>query len=157
MKSSKSPTARTMKLLRECGFECGVVERYNSFTKISSDLFGFIDIVAIGPNETVGVQATSGPNHSARVKKIMALESAVKWLDAGNHIWVVSWKKKGRNWAHRVQQIAIEEFKNAAEAPARQAKVGKPDDPKVVRPRRPRLPPPGDAVPELRRAVEDDA
>ena len=65
-----SPTQRTLKMLRDCGWKCQVVERWNSFAKIRIDLFGIIDIVALTDKGIVGVQATAGSSHSARLKKI---------------------------------------------------------------------------------------
>jgi hypothetical protein len=46
-----------MALLRERGYQVAPVERWNSFTKQKHDLFGCIDLLAIGNGETVAVQA----------------------------------------------------------------------------------------------------
>lgn len=68
-----TPTARSLKLLREWGFAAQVVEQTVA-GKFKRDLFGIMDIVAIRPMvteraEIFGVQATSAANHSARVKR----------------------------------------------------------------------------------------
>jgi len=67
-----SPTARSLKLLRERGYLAGVVEQTVPQTFIKRDLFGFIDILAVHPEtgETLAIQATSGSNASARIYKI---------------------------------------------------------------------------------------
>lgn len=57
------------------------------------DLFGILDIVALRDGVTLGVQATSGSNVSARIKKITASD-ALPWLrKAGWRIAVVGWRK----------------------------------------------------------------
>lgn len=93
-----SPTARSLANLRERGYRCEVVERFNSFTKQRKDLFGFVDIVAIRENETVGVQTTSGSNMAARITKIAESETVSDVRKAGWKIFVHGWSKnsKGR-------------------------------------------------------------
>lgn len=93
-----SPTSRSLANLRERGYRCEVVERFNSFTKQRKDLFGFVDIVAIREGETVGVQTTSGSNMAARIKKIADSETVSDVRKAGWKILVQGWTKnsKGR-------------------------------------------------------------
>lgn len=76
-----SPTARTLKALRDAGWTAGVVERFNHNTRRKHDLFGCIDIVAVKDHLTLGVQATSGSNAAARLKKMPATDAAA-WLGA---------------------------------------------------------------------------
>lgn len=59
------------------------------------DLFGFIDLIAVRAGRIIGVQATSGPNVSARAKKILneRIEESKNWLGAGAEIHVIGWKK----------------------------------------------------------------
>ena len=66
-----SYTHKTMQLLREQGYLCGVVERYNSFSRKRYDLFGFIDLIAVNNYKTIGVQSTSGTNHASHKRKII--------------------------------------------------------------------------------------
>jgi hypothetical protein len=54
-----SLTARSTVFLREQGYIVATVEHYNAFTKRKHDLFGCIDLLAIGNGETVAVQVTS--------------------------------------------------------------------------------------------------
>lgn len=105
-----SPTQRTLKACRDAGMTCQVVEKWNPFAKIRQDLFGFIDIVCMSDDGIVGVQATSGSNHNARIKKILSLDTYKKWLTAGGQIEVWSWKKsakKGKRptWSSRCDTI----------------------------------------------------
>jgi len=92
--SKTTPTQRSLKLLRDIGFHCAITERWNSHVKIRQDLFGFIDLLAIDKN-MIAVQTTSSDNVSARVKKIVELESARIWLEAGHRIIVHGWSKRG--------------------------------------------------------------
>jgi hypothetical protein len=125
-----SNTARTLKLLRDHGYVADVVERIlpRCFTK--KDLFGFADIVAVreyrgalslvsvpadgpaddGPTGTIYVQTTDSTNRAARRKKILANGYARMVLDAGNRIWLVTWRQKnpGGPWHHTVEAITLE-------------------------------------------------
>jgi len=111
-----TPTQRTLKRFRAAGYHCEVVERWCQFSKRRKDLFGFIDILCIKQGRIVGVQATSGGNVPARIKKIQSEPNAQKFVDAGGVILVVGWrplvarKKDGTKarrprWACRVKRI----------------------------------------------------
>src|SRR5205809_110083 len=73
-----SPTERSLAYLRRQGYAAEVVERFvrrpgGGFRK---DLFGFVDIVAVQGNETLGVQVTTSDHVSDRAAKArLALES----------------------------------------------------------------------------------
>jgi len=101
-----SPTSRTLELLRKEGKVADVAERWNSFTRQRRDLFGFLDVIALGENETWGIQCTSTGNISARVKKICGecRENALAWLNAGNKIEVIGWSKKGARGKRKTWQ-----------------------------------------------------
>jgi len=92
-----SPTQRTLARLRKDGWTAQVVERWNPYAHIRQDLFGIIDILAIRKDEILGVQATSGSNVPARVKKSLeeGRESLERWLLAGGHYEVWGWAKRG--------------------------------------------------------------
>lgn len=93
--SKPTPCARTIKLLRDEGFQVDVVERRIPRCFISKDLFGMFDLVAVRSDlpGVLGVQATSGSNHAARVKKVKGNPILSVWLQAGNRAEVISWKK----------------------------------------------------------------
>lgn len=100
-----SPTQRSLKLLRDRGHTAAVVEKWNPHAKIRQDLFGVIDIVALGENETIGVQACAYSSVSARVKKIAESDAIARLRAAGWRVLVHGWhKKKGR---YQVREVDV--------------------------------------------------
>ena len=93
-----TPTARSLKFLREEGYLPAVVESFNSFTKQRKDLFNFIDIVALRKDETLAIQATSRSNISSRVKKIAESEHVGAVREANWRIEVWGWAKINGRW-----------------------------------------------------------
>jgi hypothetical protein len=85
---------RTIALYEEQGYKCDRVESYNAFTKRKKDLFGIFDVLAVGNGETIGIQITSKPNMSARVKKIEESEFLHEILRSGWRVVVIGWFKK---------------------------------------------------------------
>src|ERR1700676_5404113 len=72
--SFMSSTVRTLAVLKKEGYTAQVVEYYNQFARRRIDLFGIIDIVALRPDETLGIQTTSGAiRRSARPCGIASL------------------------------------------------------------------------------------
>lgn len=102
-----SPTARSLKYLRDLGYEAQVVERYNSFSRKRVDLFAFIDIVAIRDGEILGVQTTSAAHTSDRLKKITAEPKSDLWLRAGGRIEVHGWAKRGPRGKRKAWTVAV--------------------------------------------------
>jgi hypothetical protein len=111
-----SPTARTLKSLRENGCIAEVVERWIPRTKIRKDLFGCIDIIAICGCKLVGINATDGTSHSKRVNKALALAAAKPeieaWLRTGSGLEVWSWALRGghderKSYKARVTQLTL--------------------------------------------------
>ena len=109
-----TPTARTLKRLRDNGYIAQVVEKYNSFSRKRIDLFGCIDVVAIHPAQkgVLGIQATTTGHMAARIKKSKAIPALRVWLQAGNQFEVVGWSKKGprgkrKIWTFKVVGILL--------------------------------------------------
>ena len=100
-----SPTERSLALLRKEGYLVGIVEKWNPHARIRQDLYGFIDLLAVRPGETLGVQATSGSNVSARVAKIAEHENYPRVLEAGWVIEVWGWRKLKSGWACRRERL----------------------------------------------------
>jgi hypothetical protein len=98
-----SPTERTLNELRKQGYSVAVVEKWNPHARVRIDLFGGIDLLAIRRRETLGVQATSGNNLKARVKKLTSLEGMKNWLEGGTRrleVWGwTKYKKRGQKRA----------------------------------------------------------
>ena len=102
-----TPTQRTLKKLRDDGYLAAVVERWNSHAGIRQDLFGVVDVIGIREGETLAVQATSGSNVSARVKKIADSDATPMIRAAGWKFHVHGWRKgaNGR-WQCRVEDVS---------------------------------------------------
>lgn len=108
---STSPTQRTLKFCRDQGWRAQVVEKWNPHSKTRLDLFGVIDIVALS-GAIIGIQATSGPNLSSRVQKILASEAALDWVRAGGKLEAWGWAKRGahgarKTWTARRVRFAV--------------------------------------------------
>jgi hypothetical protein len=90
-----TPTQRTLKLLREQGRVCGIVERFNYHGGehgVRQDLFGFLDIVCIDPDlGIIGVQSC-GQAFSEHVKKITDNDILPIWLRHAR-VELVGWRK----------------------------------------------------------------
>jgi hypothetical protein len=110
----RSPTQRSLKLLKEQGYLTYVTEYYNAYAKVRKDLYGFIDIVGIHSKETgvLGIQTTTGSNLSARIKKAEGLEGYWAWLASGNDVEFHGWRKikagrKVATWQPIVRRISV--------------------------------------------------
>lgn len=106
-----NPTQRTLKVLRSYGLRADVCEKWIPQANKRRDLFGILDVIAIGMLDrqpvTMGVQATSGSNHSSRVKKLLEADTSAEWLAAGNRLQVMSWTKKKNRWHPRVTELVL--------------------------------------------------
>lgn len=87
-------TQRSLKLLRDMGFDCGIVERYIFATKIRIDLFGIIDLIAIRDGRIVGVQTTSWAGRRKHLETLASSNKSDLWLRAGAELWLICWKKE---------------------------------------------------------------
>ncbi len=85
---------RTKALYESQGYKCEVVESYNFFTKRKKDMFGILDMVAIGNGESLGIQMTSKSNMSSRIKKIQESEYLPELIRSKWRIIVIGWFKK---------------------------------------------------------------
>ncbi len=106
MAASRSPTQRSLEYLRELGYHCEIVEKWNSFTKQRKDLWGWCDILAIRKDEVLAVQVTASAV-ADRIKKIQESTTVALVRDAGIRIEVHGWRKnsKGR-YVIRVEDIS---------------------------------------------------
>jgi hypothetical protein len=111
-----SPTARTLAQCRKKGFTCGVVETFVHFPPPGhrKDLFGCIDMIACIPGVgLLGIQATSGSNVTARMKKAKAEPRLRDWLASGGGFEVWGWcapKEGKRTWTLRREIITIDQL-----------------------------------------------
>lgn len=121
-----SNTQRTLRALRQEGCLCGIVERFNPYggfllpngnrTGIRQDLFEFIDIIAIYPNNICAIQSC-GQSFAEHDRKILANEIAPEWLKVGGKIQLWGWRKvlkqrggKLKTWKPRVKDYTLDDF-----------------------------------------------
>lgn len=103
-----SPTENSLKWLRANGYVAQVTEKWNGHARIRQDLFGFCDVLAVRPGETLAIQTTSAPNVAARITKLLALPELRVCLDAGWSIRVHGWKKINGRWVlHRDEDLRV--------------------------------------------------
>lgn len=111
---ASSPTKRTLTELRALGLTAQVTEHWNAFARIRQDLYGFIDVLALGEGYALGVQACAAASHAARKAKILAHPNFPKVLAAGIVVELWSWGKRcsdGRGsrktWQVRKERLTI--------------------------------------------------
>lgn len=99
-----SPTQRTLERLRRSGYCAAVVERWNAHVGIRQDVFGIIDILAVGRGEpgVLGIQCTTSKNLAARVTKAKKIHELLVWLQCGNRFSCWGWHKVEGTWRARV-------------------------------------------------------
>lgn len=108
--------ARTLKLLRDRGWMCAMVERWNPYVKIRQDLHGLFDIHALqAAGICWGVQCTSNDSVAKHIDKMRRNKNYYEWLIRGGRILVVGWAKKGgrgerKVWTPREIELTLAEY-----------------------------------------------
>lgn len=112
-----SSTALTEAYLKAKGYTVGKTEHWNSFAHRRVDLFGFIDQIAVGNGQIVGVQATTLTEKQRHLDKIYAESRAREWLKNGGKILLICWRQllvkrggKRKKWAPDETWITLESF-----------------------------------------------
>ena len=116
-------TQRTIRELKNRGYVCAVVEKWNAFAGphgIRQDLFGIIDVLALDPERgVIGVQCCSG-GMADHIKKITEerIQETTDWLETpgtGLEIW--SWRKLKKKrggvamvWKPKIRIITLEDL-----------------------------------------------
>lgn len=102
-----SLTPRSKAYLEAQGWLVEVVERWIPRTNTRKDLWGFGDILAIRPGETLLVQVTSTAHQANRIDKIANHPNVGAVREAGWAIHVHGWMKntKGR-WVLTVTDVS---------------------------------------------------
>ena len=104
-----SHNGRVLKLYRDLGYIVQVVERWDAYTQRKYDLFGIIDILAVGNGETVAIQVTSRSNMSSRRRKIREAPELPFMLAAGWNIQLLGYDQpRGPRTAWRLRTERIE-------------------------------------------------
>ena len=125
--SGLSPTQRSLRVLKQQGRVCGIVERWNQFAGphgLRNDLFGIIDIIALDPERgVIGIQSC-GTAFSQHVKKFQEerVQECIDWLSTpGTRLELWAWRKvksklkgggfgKGYVWEPKVREFTLEDF-----------------------------------------------
>jgi hypothetical protein len=80
--------------LEGAGYVVDVVECSNA--RISRDLWGFLDVLAVGHGLTLGVQVTTAAHVAERLTKVRSFARTLDVLDvAGWRVEVHGWKPAG--------------------------------------------------------------
>jgi hypothetical protein len=104
--ANKSPTQRSLEYLREQGYHCEVVEKWNPWKRVRQDLWGWCDILAIRRDEVLAVQVTAA-GVAARIKKIQESDTIARVREAGIRVEVHGWTKRANGkYALRVEDIS---------------------------------------------------
>ena len=115
-----SPTQRTLKAMREQGRLCGIVEKFQQYGGkfgVRQYLFGFIDIIAIDPEDGIVAIQSTGMDWSGHIKKLTEErnDAVYEWLKhAPLELW--AWRKvklkrggKAMRWKARIADFYIED------------------------------------------------
>lgn len=120
---SLSPTQRTMKLLRDQGQICWIVERFISQAGPHGkriDLFNIIDIIALTADSTLGIQSC-GQDFAAHLEKLTVemADETITWLSGPRELHLYGWRKvkhkrggTAMRWRPRVAVISLDENDN---------------------------------------------
>lgn len=120
-----SPTARSLKYLRDKGYTAAVVEKWNPHARIRQDFCGFADIIAFKGWNTDGseqgctyaIQSTTTGNISKRLEKIVQSVPALIWQRCeGRGVIIHGWSKKGprgkrKVWTLTERYVYLSDFK----------------------------------------------
>jgi hypothetical protein len=109
-----SPTARTLKLLRDSGFVAAVVEKWLPHVNRRRDLFGFADLLAVHRVErgVLLVQATTKANVAARLKKARSKPELSVWLRNGGRFEVWGWYRDAGRWQVKRVEVRGDELRD---------------------------------------------
>ena len=113
-----SNTSRTLRYLREQGWDADKVEQFNPYAgKFGQrkDLFGIIDIIALTEHGITGVQSC-GQNFAEHDRTILDSDMTVRWLEAGGALILIGWRKlklkkggKAMRWQPRIKRYELSE------------------------------------------------
>ena len=96
---------RVLKTLRDDGYMATVVERYDFYTRRRHDLFGLIDILAVGHGHTLAIQVTSRSNMASRRNKMRDSAELAQMLAAGWRVELWGYDKPAHRWRLKTEQL----------------------------------------------------
>jgi len=110
-----TPTARSLKKLRDDGYFADVCERWLTFPdkkdptkmiRIRKDWLGFADIIGVHPTwGFIAVQATDLTSVSKHIHKIEHMESVRAFVRAGGIVAIYGWGLKGPAGKRKTYQL----------------------------------------------------
>ena len=114
-----SNTQRTLRYIREQGWFADIVEKFNPYAgKFGQrkDLFGIIDIIALGENSIIGIQS-AGKDFKEHDEKILNEPMTEEWLKSGGRLMLIAWRKiklfrgsKATRWMPKIKEYKIEKL-----------------------------------------------
>ncbi len=121
-----SPTALSLCLLRDSGYQADPVERFIPEVTEKRDWLGCVDVIAVHPYRQphfVAVQATSLANLSTRVAKCKSRPGCRAWIRAGGVFECHGWVQRGGRWEVKRIEIAGEDLESVpVEIPPRRSR-----------------------------------
>jgi hypothetical protein len=108
-----SPTARSMKLLRQEGFVVAPCERWVPHQNIRVDLLGVGDLIACRPGDPgpLLIQVTTDDHLAHRKAKAQAEPRLRAWLGCGGcRFELHGWRKRGDRWHCRRVELRGEDL-----------------------------------------------
>ena len=92
-----TPTAKSLKLLRELGYWAEDVTAYyhpkSAPFPRKKDVLGFMDIIAMKDKELLAVNATDSTNVAHHIRKFQGNGHLTAWLATGSHFCIHGWPK----------------------------------------------------------------
>ncbi|MCP4262785.1 MAG: hypothetical protein GY774_35550 [Planctomycetes bacterium] len=117
-----SPTQRTLRFLRQEGSLVDVAERWMINPRVPGggfrkDLFGFVDLVVLDPDQGIGGIQSCGQSFAEHKRKLLDSECTqfvVEWLKCGGYVELWGWRKvklkkggKAMRWKPRLAKITL--------------------------------------------------
>jgi len=114
--AGNSRLSKAMKYYRDLGYKVAKVETWNIYDKKNHDLFGILDLIAVGNREVLGIQVCGGGDFAAHDRKLMASEVSPLWTEAARLILIgfrkVKYKRGGKLmvWKPRIKEYCLADF-----------------------------------------------
>lgn len=106
-KKRVSVTPRSITYLEQLGWLVAKVEHPVPGARTTRDLFGFIDLLAIKPGETLAVQVTTTSHQANRIAKIASHPNVAAVREAGWAIHVHGWLKSAQGlWVLTITDVS---------------------------------------------------
>lgn len=107
-----SRASRSKQWLERQGYRVAITERWNPFARVRQDLYGIIDLLAIGPgiipSKIWGIQVTGGGGDvAAHVTKALASAALPLWLQSGGLFSIIGWRKIGDRGKRKLWKARI--------------------------------------------------